>query len=80
RERTLARHGGGSLGRPGATGRRDDGRRRRRRRPGLEEFLIGGAGDGGEDSLAAFCDGGLGIEDVSGGDSGLGHSNFGKRC
>ncbi|KAF7082462.1 hypothetical protein CFC21_086331 [Triticum aestivum] len=44
----------------------------------VDEFLVGGAGDGGED-LVAFCDGGLGIEDVSGGDSGLGHSNLGKR-
>ncbi|XP_047080701.1 transcription factor ILR3-like [Lolium rigidum] len=44
----------------------------------VEDFLIGGAGDDGED-LAAFCDGGLGIEDVSGDACGLEHSNLGKR-
>lgn len=46
----------------------------------VEEFLVGGAGGGddGED-LAVFCDGGLGIEDVSGDACGLEQSNSGKR-
>ncbi|CAM0947861.1 unnamed protein product [Alopecurus aequalis] len=44
----------------------------------VEDFLIGGAGDDGDD-LAAFCDGGLGIEDVGGDTCALQQSCLGKR-